>query len=651
MWYDIRWFKRSLKPIGQSAAHKPANGVQHEKEDLEKEDQRHCRTQNRNKATAEYSLQSTRHGHHPLAARYMALFRSGHHAEDFLSGRQTLPATIEALVSFSCKSETATKLNKDEAARSIPPIFRLSSLPEKRASRQISVVFDRLEQLASASAEEQEQKRASLDDVLIGLDLEDDADAFIRIFTEDSITETKEILIDSLHRVMGMGVIADEKRENFDNGDPFRPLSIKPETDEPAREATLAAILSMEQAVPIIINPFRNRDQRDLIKKLLNAVMEPNLKYDDDSTKKLRQEAIEAVPVVVKYYTEGDTLVHAGETATIENLALLQAHNTQIQQNRDFSEQAFEVAGNGILLLIGLIAAAVILRTGGGGIVRKIDKLLLLIILSIISLGTAWLLSYLSYHYFALSAELIPYIIPFALVVLLAGILIGENAAIALGFWCSYASAVLLGHSFPVFVLGMMVTVTAASTARNVHRRASLFRAGLWICAVKVIFVLLTFMLTKPPVSTMLWQLGTAVASGVISSVLTILIIPLFEKIFKITTDITLLELSDMGHPLLQKMAMQAPGTYHHSLMVATLAQNAAEAIGANPLLVRVCAYYHDIGKMAKPEFFTENIQHKENPHDELSPHMSALVISSHVKEGLALAKRHKLPQPIFEAI
>jgi putative nucleotidyltransferase with HDIG domain len=136
-----------------------------------------------------------------------------------------------------------------------------------------------------------------------------------------------------------------------------------------------------------------------------------------------------------------------------------------------------------------------------------------------------------------------------------------------------------------------------------------------------------------------------------LATVMVQLLIPFFEKLFKITTDITLLELSDMGHPLLQKMAIQAPGTYHHSLMVATLAQNAAEAIGANSLLVRVCAYYHDIGKMAKPEFFTENIQHKENPHDELSPHMSALVIISHVKEGLALAKRHKLPQPILDGI
>ena len=129
------------------------------------------------------------------------------------------------------------------------------------------------------------------------------------------------------------------------------------------------------------------------------------------------------------------------------------------------------------------------------------------------------------------------------------------------------------------------------------------------------------------------------------------MLLPLFEKIFGITTDITLLELSDMSHPLLQKMAIQAPGTYHHSLMVATLSQNAAEAINANSLLVRVCAYYHDIGKLAKPEFFAENIQNNENPHDNLAPHMSALVIIAHVKEGLALAKKYKLPSPILDAI
>jgi len=125
----------------------------------------------------------------------------------------------------------------------------------------------------------------------------------------------------------------------------------------------------------------------------------------------------------------------------------------------------------------------------------------------------------------------------------------------------------------------------------------------------------------------------------------------MFENIFKITTDIKLLELSDLSHPLLQSLAINAPGTYHHSLMLASLAQNAAEAVGANGLQLRVCAYFHDIGKLIKPGFFSENIQFAENPHDDLSPSMSTLVIVSHVKEGITLAKKYRLPQVIIEGI
>jgi hypothetical protein len=120
---------------------------------------------------------------------------------------------------------------------------------------------------------------------------------------------------------------------------------------------------------------------------------------------------------------------------------------------------------------------------------------------------------------------------------------------------------------------------------------------------------------------------------------------------FGVTTDITLLELSDMGNPLLQRLAIEAPGTYHHSLMMANIAASAAQEIGANALAVRVCAYFHDIGKLTKPEFFIENSHHRANPHDDLSPTMSTLVVTSHVKEGLTLANRHKLPQIIKDAI
>ncbi|HPT17511.1 MAG TPA: HDIG domain-containing protein, partial [Kiritimatiellia bacterium] len=117
------------------------------------------------------------------------------------------------------------------------------------------------------------------------------------------------------------------------------------------------------------------------------------------------------------------------------------------------------------------------------------------------------------------------------------------------------------------------------------------------------------------------------------------------------TTGISLLELTDMSHPLLQRLALEAPGTYHHSLMVGAIGQAAANRIRADGLLVLVCAYFHDVGKLAKPEFFSENQRGGDNPHDSLAPSMSALVIQSHVKEGLTLAKRYKLPRPVYDGI
>jgi hypothetical protein len=140
-------------------------------------------------------------------------------------------------------------------------------------------------------------------------------------------------------------------------------------------------------------------------------------------------------------------------------------------------------------------------------------------------------------------------------------------------------------------------------------------------------------------------------AGGALSAAAALLLLPPLERIFKVSSNMTLLELSNLGHPLLQRLAMEAPGTYHHSLMVAHLSEAAAEEIGANTVLVRAGAYFHDIGKLVKPSFFAENIQMQSNPHDDLPPSMSALVIASHVKEGVSIALVHKLPWPVIDII
>jgi putative nucleotidyltransferase with HDIG domain len=192
-----------------------------------------------------------------------------------------------------------------------------------------------------------------------------------------------------------------------------------------------------------------------------------------------------------------------------------------------------------------------------------------------------------------------------------------------------------------------------------VRRRSKLIRAGLGVgCAIWLLS--LTFGLIGPinlfsPIANDWGMIGLqsalAVGNGIVTAMVVGGALPILENLFQITTDISWLEASDLNHPLLRRMTIEAPGTYHHSLVVANLAEAAAEAIGANATLCRVCSYFHDVGKLVKPEYFTENMNFERNPHDDLAPTMSALIIIAHVKEGIDLALKHKLNQRIIDII
>jgi len=560
---------------------------------------------------------------------------------------QRIPSTIVAAVDFECENRDGTAFNRTKAAETVPPVFTIDPAPEKHATEVVEKLFTRLWKLTVASSNQYIIIENSMDDLLIGSSV--DTKELVTLFPSNQIFAAKTALTTNIVNVMSAGVLSDEYRRTLFRDAPDRKLTI---TDgEASTTVSQQNIYSTRRARRTICGTIDDANQRELADRLLATLVVDNMAYDEAATETLRNEAMQRIEPVMEQHLSGTTLVRAGEPATQQTLFVLQHHEQKRQEEQEVFEQVMEIIGNSILLLAGLIATTIILRVVAPQILQRPDQLLLLVILSLFTLGIAQLLTYLSVQYSLISPALLMYLVPHALAILLAGILLSGSAAICLGLWTSFATAVLFDQSFNVFALGILITVTATSTARNVHRRSSLFKAGLWVCAVKVLFVLIASILSRPILPVLIGQLFAAIIAGMLSTVLALLLIPIFEKLFKITTDITLLELSDMGHPLLQKMAIQAPGTYHHSLMVASLSQNAAEAIGANSLLIRVCAYYHDIGKMAKPEFFTENIQHKENPHDELSPHMSALVIVSHVKEGLTLAKRHKLPQPILDAI
>jgi putative nucleotidyltransferase with HDIG domain len=206
--------------------------------------------------------------------------------------------------------------------------------------------------------------------------------------------------------------------------------------------------------------------------------------------------------------------------------------------------------------------------------------------------------------------------------------------------------------------ISLFCGLIAVFATKRVRKRGRLLRAGFWVGVGALLVDLLFVKISLDSVGldgSALWQnFGKPCLVALITGLLTGLfvggILPLLEGVFGLTTEISWLELSDLNHPLLRRMQIEAPGTFHHSLIVASLAESAAEAIGANALMSRVCAYFHDIGKLKKPEYFIEN-QGGENPHDGLTPTMSALIIVAHVKDGVDMAIKDKLNPRILEVI
>ena len=306
------------------------------------------------------------------------------------------------------------------------------------------------------------------------------------------------------------------------------------------------------------------------------------------------------------------------------------------------------MAGNEVLLLILTATCGMMLKVLAPGVLASNTKLLLLCICALATTIPECLLIHEAGHLAALPPALADMMVPFALAPLLAGVLLGGPAAIVAGLWATLTGLVIGNFSIPLLVAGVIATATAARISRTLRRRTQLIRAGLIIGLLQ-----LTALAAHVPGDTLATsKLALAcVGSGLVSALLTLLLLPLCESLSGQTSNMTLLELSDLGHPLLERLAFEAPGTYHHSLTLANLASAAADAIGANSVLARVGCYFHDIGKVTKAGYFTENIRTGENPHDGLTPSMSALLVMAHLKEGITLAMLHKLPRPVMDMI
>ncbi len=243
------------------------------------------------------------------------------------------------------------------------------------------------------------------------------------------------------------------------------------------------------------------------------------------------------------------------------------------------------------------------------------------------------------------------YGIPIPMGAMLVTLIFDFHAAIIFSFIISIMTGIWLNN--PLYTVYAFVgSLTAAFSVIRCKRRSSLLKGGLYVSAVNVLTagVLLLFdgnLFAPMSPHTFIF----AAMSGIMVAAIVSLLLPVIEYVFAVTTDISLIELIDLDQPLMHNLMIAAPGTYHHSIIVGNLAEAASEAVGANPLLARVTACYHDIGKIRMPEYFVENQTNSANKHEKLMPHMSSMILISHVKEGVELARQYKMPKQIVDII
>ncbi len=354
-----------------------------------------------------------------------------------------------------------------------------------------------------------------------------------------------------------------------------------------------------------------------------------------------REKARRAVAPVIDSYPAGMPLAERGEPLTERQCALLIEEHRQYFRSLSPADHARR--GVALFLVMSLLATLVVLYVVRfqQSLAQSLPKIAGVCALVVLTLFLGMLLSQPPWY---------AVLIPLTVTAMVLTIAYNPQFALLMSFSLALATTVALDTDLMHLLIQMGGLATAVLLLRNVCTRTRLVEVGLGAGLAYQAMTVATGLLSGQTGRLIAWDAGRHLAWGTLAGFLVTGSLPLVERCFGIVTDISLLELADGSHPLLQELIRRAPGTYTHSMTVATLAEPAAEAIGANPLLTRVGSYFHDIGKMLKPDYFIEN-QTGENRHDTLEPALSTLIIIGHVKDGLALARQYNLPRPILDFI
>ncbi len=541
---------------------------------------------------------------------------------------------------FVAKDQTVLEEERRKAASQVVPLFDYNSSISETQSERVSRFFEELK-----TARQPGGSAAKLSGIIGEQQLSEETRQLLLDARKAPQVEAEvKSLVANLLRV---GVLSQDI-PNLDSPNP----SIKLRRGDVEQDRKLDDLLTVAMAKETLLKEARARFKGDdaAIKatyELGLLFLAPNVRYNQFEMDRRRLEAMESVPTTKGMVLKGEKIVGSHERITAEGLEKLKSLAIAKQERDRLGRSTsliYPLLGRLLfnIFVVGLLAGYLILYRKG---IFLDNRWLLLLALIVVG---QMIIVYLVRTLAGASEFLVPISIAAMLTTILFDAQMGGMMALSVALLYGNVE----GFDMATTLMALMVGLAAAYSVTRVRHRRQFYRPMVFISLAYLVSISLMGMMRLTPAGALFKDVSLGMLNGVGTPIVTSGFLFIFEGLFHVTTDITLLELSDSNRPLLRELALRAPGTYHHSINVGYLAEAAAEAIVAHSLLARVASYYHDIGKLEKPEYFVENLSHgSKNPHDKLAPSMSSLILVAHLKDGVELAREARLPRVIIHII
>ncbi len=557
---------------------------------------------------------------------------------DITIGRPS-PKTIYA--PRDAEDSYATEQLREEAASNVSAVYDYDPMVLEGALAEIDIFFDEVIEINQSTDLPDIEEDPDLEEDENGEELEEDEDVEEEMAEpedklDEKIAEIQEVLPRELTDETAASLLTSEdslrdlqERLNNSVSEVFEE-GIKENEEEAAKRK-----LSQE----IALYPSSANLKR-VAEALVMPLVEVNMFYNEEATKQKKELAREEVdPVIILRNT---LIVSEGEPVTEQQFSQLEDLGLIRGQRADYPAYL----GLFLLLVVAFVLVGIYISTFAKEVYSSPRLLLLMGIVFVITLIFCVAANYFS-----------GYLLPVAIGVILITVLFGYKLALIFNFVLVLTVGLITGGDFSFMVVALAGGLVSIYAVTRLSQRSDLARAGFFVAVTNAVLIISTYLymgnisLEYDSLINFSYSMIAGIGNGIFSSVVAIGLLPYLESFFGVTTAITLLELSNPNHPLLKEMLLKAPGTYYHSMMVSNLAESAAETVNADALLTRVGAYYHDIGKLKRPYFFSENQLSGDNPHTRLTPNLSSLVISAHPKDGFEIGKKHRLPEPVLSIV